>query len=150
MTQALGQASVPACGVHSLEAGDGHKVCRVRSTAMAFWEESLVAGVPRRLPYSARGARQGLLPGPEGWITIRGIRKGRLGGNVKGCCRHEPVPLISQRKREVQSGEDACPGSHRQCPVSPAVLLLFRPHLCASQTLSGSWTLLSLNPLSFL
>lgn len=31
---------------------------------------------------------------------------------MRGCCRQEPLPLISQRKREAQSGDDAYPGSH--------------------------------------
>lgn len=31
---------------------------------------------------------------------------------MRGCCRPEPLPLISQRKREAQSGDDVYPGSH--------------------------------------
>lgn len=74
-------------------------------------------------------------------------------GNMKGCCRHEPRPLISQRRKEVQSSDDVAGGptaSPRQGLVSWAELLLHSLCLCVSQTLLGSWELLPLNPLSFL
>lgn len=89
----------------------------------------------------------------RGMSNNRGMRSGRPCGDMRGCCRHEPRPLISQRKREVQSGDDACPGSHSQSRAASGLLgnaPTIHPCLCVSQTLSESQKLLSLNPLSSL
>lgn len=74
------------------------------------WEEhggGLLGGVPRGwgsekvalLCSWGQAGLQRLLPGTEGWIATRGTGKGRLGGDVTGCCRREPVPLLP-RDRE--------------------------------------------------